>query len=154
LLAALTPDDRFAFRADLLDSWQLLELEGRLQPVLTLLGYRPASELEKVSRLRREAGAYADARAEADALRAELHDHQAREERRTEAAAIVDTMDGMSDSQRLEAMARELADLRRRVRAEDVSGELRTLRWKAKRYDQIRAAASPLMRLKQLRTRF
>jgi hypothetical protein len=131
LRSRLGADDELAFRSDLLDSWQLLELESTLQPALTLLGYRPFTELERVSRMRHDADAYKEARVEVAALRAEL------------ATLRAESQLGVSAG---EPRARD-------AEPADVPADLKTLRWKAKRYDQIRAAASPLLRLKHLRSR-
>jgi hypothetical protein len=128
--AALGDSGEHAFRTDLLDGWQTIELEGALAPVLALLGYRPAAELEGVTRLRRQAAAYETLLAENGALRAQL-----------------DARGGPPDRGLAGAGGSSGAS------AGELPLDLRTLRWKAKRYDQIRAAASPLIRLRRLRSR-
>jgi hypothetical protein len=162
--AASRAIDLFAFQSDSLDRWQTLELEELLQPALSLLGYRPAGDLEGVARLRRDAEAYRDARAEAEALRSELQQYQ-----RVIARAAATPGDA-DDEQQVEAVAREVATLHAEARRyedaldelrqlrfqirdqQDETPDIRTLRWKAKRYDQIRAAASPLLRIRRMRS--
>lgn len=145
---------------DLLDPFQLIELESALEPVLALLGYTPASDFGTVARLRFEAERYERARAEADSLRERLRllepglgdprvpaRHGASEDSwRFELARL------RREVARYEDLAEELQLLRTRLQ-EQAPLDIETLRWKAKRYDQIRAAASPLLRLRRRRAR-
>jgi hypothetical protein len=159
--AVLGDEDRFAFGSDMLDGWQIVELEAELQPALALLGYRPAAELATVERMRAQAEAFEAMRAEADVLRARLVALGA-------PAGEPVTLSGTTgDAAEVDAMVQELMVLRNqaklyedaldelrqiRFRMRDqqyLSSEINALRWKSKRYDQLRAAASPILAIRR-----
>lgn len=144
LANALEPADRLAFRADAFDDWQLVDLEAAASPILGLLGYRPAGDLATLAQLR----ARADARRGGDrASHARAQDGAV-----DEAGVIAAELARL----RLELQRRDesIAELRLAL-SEPPEGplDLPTLRWKAKRYDQIRATASLAARIRRGRNR-
>jgi hypothetical protein len=128
---ALRPDDELVFDGERLDSWQVLELEGELAPVPSLLGYPPASALDGVSAVRAQAARAGLAEADVERLKARV--------RELERRADIGPVPAATDPERLSALELPL--------------DIATLRWKARRYDQIRAAASPLLRFRRRRAR-
>jgi hypothetical protein len=152
--------DRFVFHPGALDGWQVIELEETLGPALPLLGYHPAADVTGVNALRAEAERARTAVAEAEGLRTKLREHE-------QVVQLLGAAAGAGDPAELWAMGEELVRLRRELAAyEETHDELRelraqvreqrdrptgveSLRWKAKRYDRIRAAASPLLRFRR-----
>lgn len=126
----LTEEEEYAFQRDALEAPELAELERILQPFLAALGFRPATLPTGLSD---EGDAEA---AGLDGGRMSLADQvaQLREER--------------------DRYAEELEGLRREL-AQDLQlpRDIDMLRWKAKRYDRLRAAARPLRLLRRLRKR-
>lgn len=135
LESVLREEDRRTFFAAGPDLEQIVELERVLQPFLSLLGFRPATPGEDVIGDRDQLSAEADEEVArgAEALAGEVVRlrHQARY---------------------YEGQVQELQ--RRLVLDAQHPPDLATLRWKAKRYDQIRVMVSPLRALRRLRSRF
>ncbi len=153
--------DRFAFRSDALDPWQTLELESELQPLLSLLGYRPAADLGELTRMRAAAERSEAVLDELSALKARLAMDDTGADRSGAANTPARRPDrAQATAGDLETLQREaylyretLEELRElRVRMQDqqnLPADIATLRWKAKRYDQLRAAASPILRIRR-----
>lgn len=122
----LREDEEYVFQRDALDEATLSELERALQPLLALLGFRPASLPDE---------GY-DSTTTREGTRRSLADEAAhlREER--------------------DRYLNELQELRYALAGnQQLPLDIDVLRWKAKRYDRMRAAATPLRVLKRLRAK-
>lgn len=120
----LRAEEELVFHRGALDHDEVLELEHALQPLLALLGFRPAT-------LTGEGGG----------------EPVGTGERRMSLADEVTYLRAERDR-----FADELQELRRALDADPQHPhDIDVLRWKAKRYDRLRAAATPLRLLKRLR---
>lgn len=118
------PEEEYVFQRGSLDGTELDELERALQPILAVLGFRPAT-LPSHGRGAGGARKPLSLADEVASLRAER-----------------------------DRYAEELQELRRRLAEEPPPApDVDELRWKAKRYDRMRAAAAPLRVLKRLGSR-
>lgn len=126
----LSEEEEYVFQRDALEASELAELERALQPFLAALGFRPGTP-------------------PSDLL----------DERGSEAAALESGPISLADQvaqlrEERDRYVDELEELRRQL-AEDTQlpQDIDVIRWKAKRYDRMRAAARPLRVLKRLRGR-
>lgn len=125
----LREDEELVFQRGALDPAELTELERALQPLLALLGFRPAAFSPFPEDERDDSG-------RSGTRRMSLAD---------EVAHLREERDRFAD---------ELQELRRRLDDDQqLPADVEVLRRKAKRYDQMRAAAKPGRLFKRLRDR-